>query len=95
MKTILTLFMDQEKTIIVDSKSLTYDNEEYPLKSANATYGSCLTYQYQELENDYYLVSIVIPVYIDGENTTVKDDLELTYLGLKNELSNYPRSFTC
>lgn len=94
-KMILTLFMDQEKTIIIDNKSLTYDNEKYSLKSTNATYGSCLTYQYQELENDYYLVSIVIPVYIDGENTTVKDDLELTYLGLKNELSNYPRSFTC
>lgn len=94
-KMILTLFMDQEKTIIIDNKSLTYDNEKYSLKSTNATYGSCLTYQYQELENDYYLVSIVIPVYIDGENTTVKDDLELTYLGLKNELSNYPRRFTC
>lgn len=94
-KTILTFLMDQEKTIIIDNKSLTYDNEEFELKSSNATYGTCLTYNYQDLENGYYLLNIVIPVYIDGKNTTIKDDLELTYLGLKNEFSSYPNEYTC
>ena len=48
-----------------------------------------------DLENDYYLVKIVIPVLIDGKNTTSRDDLEFTYLGLKNENTSYPSTFSC
>ena len=89
------LLMDEEKEILVSSKSITYQDEVYSLKSSNATYDTCIEYSYMDLENDYYLVKIVIPVLIDGKNTTSRDDLEFTYLGLKNENTSYPSTFSC
>ena len=89
------LLMDEEKEILVSSKSITYQDEVYSLKSSNATYDTCIEYSYMDLENDYYLVKIVIPVLIDGKNTTSRDDLALPYLGLKNENTSYPSTFSC
>ena len=34
-------------------------------------------------------------VLINKENTTINDDLVLTYLGLKKAINNYDLSFTC
>ena len=90
---ILHLFMDVEKEIVVSSDRITYDDEVYALKSANATYDTCILYTYMDLENDYYFVKIVIPVLIDGKNTTSHDDLEFIYLGLKRENTSYPSSY--
>ena len=94
-QTIFSLLMDQEKELIVEAKQITYDGEVYALKSSNARYDLCIHYQYQDLEDDYYLVTFTIPVLIDGVNTTKMDDLEFSYLGLKNENTNYPSSFSC
>ena len=94
-RTIITLDMEEEKEIIIEESRLTYDDEVYPLKSANATYDLCVLYEYQDLENDYYFLRISIPVLIDGEDTTVQDNLEFTYIGLKNELTHYPEAFSC
>ena len=90
-----SFLMDQEKELVVEKEQSTYDGEVYALKSSNASYDLCITYQYQELENDYYLVTFTIPVLIDGVNTTKMDDLQFTYLGLKNEYTHYPSSFSC
>ena len=86
--------MDQEKEIIIERKRLIYNDEVYSLKSNNATYDLCVTYTYQDLENDYYLLELTIPVLIEGENTTHHDDLVLTYLGVKKEDTNY-LDFSC
>ena len=91
----ILLQMDEEKRIVIEEKQIMYDNEVYSLDSTNATYDICIDYQYQDLEGDYYLLILTIPVLIDGENTTMKDDLEFTYLGLKNEYTQYPPSFSC
>ena len=37
----------------------------------------------------------MIPVLIDGVNTTDHDDLTFTYLGIKKENTNYPTSYAC
>lgn len=81
--------------LIINQNSLTYNNEKYTLNSKNAAYDSCLKYEYQDLDDGYYLLKIEIPVLINNENTTLNDDIILTYLGLKNENSNYPLNFTC
>ena len=94
-ETVITFMMDEEKDLVISSREITYDDEVYALKSSNATYDVCIEYQYRELEDDYYLVMFTIPVLIDGENTTSNDDLTFTYLGLKNEFTYYPVSYTC
>lgn len=89
------LDMDEDKQLIVSKNSITYDGEVFSIKSVNAQYGLCIDYTYTDLENDYYLINFTIPVYIDGENTTSRDDLIFTYMGLKNEYSSYPNEFVC
>ncbi len=92
---IIDLQLDELKQIIVSSSGIIYDDENYLLKSKNATYDLCVYYKYTELENDYYLITLVIPVLIDGVNTTDHDDLTFTYLGIKKENTNYPTSYAC
>ena len=94
-RTTLLFMMDEEKRLVIKNDSITYDDEVYTLKSSWASYSLCVNYEYFDLENDYYLVKIVIPVLIDGKNTTSRDDLEFTYLGLKNENTSYPSTFSC
>lgn len=92
---IIELQLDELKSIVVTADSIVYDDEEYFLKSKNARYDLCLDYEYMDLENDYYLVTFSIPVLIEGINTTKQDDLTFTYLGLKQENTNYPKTYTC
>lgn len=94
-KTIITFMMDEEKTLEVSSKTLEFDGEVYTLNSSNATYDTCISYEYETLENDYYLVTFTIPVLIDGVNTTSRDDLIFTYIGLVNENTSYPPNYAC
>lgn len=94
-KTIIKFMLNEEKNMEITDKYIVFDNEKYSLKSKNAKYDICINYDYKELENDYYLVTISIPVLINNINTTVKDDLEFTYMGLKNENTKYPSSFSC
>lgn len=91
----ITFSLDEEQTLEVSSHQLVFQEEVYPLNSKNATYQTCVEYEYMDLENDYYLVTLTIPVLIDGVNTTRRDDLVFTYLGLKNATSNYLLNFTC
>ena len=93
--TTINLLMDEEKKLVIKEDSLTYDDEVYSLKSSNASYDLCVEYQYRDLENDYYWVSIRIPVLIVGKNSTFKDDTVLTLIGLKNENLSFPSSFSC
>ena len=93
--TTIRLLMDEEKVLVINDAIITYGDEAYTLKSSNARYDLCIDYEYMDLENDYYFVKLRIPVLIDGENTTTRDDLELTYLGLKNENTSYLESFSC
>ncbi len=95
-KTIITFsFRDTTKELIIENKSITYDNTLYTLKSNKATYNKCLEYSYTLLDNNYYLVKINIPVLIDNKNTTINDDITLTYLSLINDYNNYPVSYIC
>lgn len=91
----IELQLDELKRIVVTADSIVYDDEEYFLKSKNARYDLCLDYEYMDLETDYYLVTFSIPVLIEGINTTKQDDLTFTYLGLKKENTNYPKTYTC
>ena len=92
---IIELQLDELKSITVTSNSIMYDDEEYFLKSKNASYDLCLNYEYMDLEQDYYLLTFSIPVLIEGVNTTKQDDLTFTYLGMKNENTSYPSTYTC
>ncbi|MCM1053570.1 MAG: hypothetical protein NC483_06320 [Ruminococcus sp.] len=95
-KTIVTFeFNDTKKELIIEDKSLIYDNTLYNLKSNKATYSRCLEYSYKTLDDNYYLVKLSIPVLIDNKNTTINDDITLTYLSLIDEKNNYLSSFKC
>ena len=94
-KTIITFMMDEEKTLEVSGKELVFDEERYLLNSKNATYDTCISYEYRDLENDYYYITFTIPVLIDGVNTTSRDDLIFTYIGLKDENTTYPSNYAC
>ena len=94
--TIITFAYEEEnKNLTIYKNKIEYNNETFSLNSENASYSLCPEYEYLELENNYYLVSINIPVLIDNKNTTKNDDLTLTYIGLKNDTTNYLNSYTC
>lgn len=94
-KTVLTFLMDEEQTLEIYQDHLVFQEEVYSLESKNATYSSCAEYKYFDLDEDYYFITITIPVLIDGVNTTSRDDLIFSYLGLKNEFTSYPDDTTC
>ena len=94
-QTVLTFLMDEEQTLEIYQDHLVFQEEVYSLESKNATYSSCAEYKYFDLDEDYYFITITIPVLIDGVNTTSRDDLIFSYLGLKNEFTSYPDDTTC
>ena len=83
------------KELKIEKNKLSYDSQTYTLKSKNALYDLCPRYLYQELDDQYYLISISIPVLIEGVNTTEDDDIILTYIGLKNSENNYIENYSC
>lgn len=93
--TLTFTFLDgSEENLKIENKKITY-KDSYSLKSENATYDLCPKYDYIELEDNLYYLKIIIPVLINGENTTLDDDVILTFLGYKNETTNYLGSFNC
>lgn len=86
---------EASKTLILENDKIIYDGTTYSLNSKNASYSSCVNYSYLELDDDYYFIKLTIPVLISGENTTIHDDITLTYLGLKNEFSQFPTEYVC
>ena len=86
---VITFLMSEEKELVITADKLTYENEAYYLNSSLASYSLDITYEYLELDANYYYVSITIPVLIDGVNTTAKDDIKLSFLGLKKEDTSY------
>ena len=93
-KTIINLIYEEEsKELIIKDNELIYE-DEYSLKSNKASYDICPDISYVDLD-DYYLIKINIKVLIDNKNTTLNDDIELTYLGLKKEDNNYQINKVC
>lgn len=88
-------YLDSTKELIINESNLKYDNITYNLTSTNATYSKCLEYSYTLLDDNYYLLKINIPVLIEKENTTINDDITLTYLSLLNEDTNIPSTYIC
>ena len=88
-------FKDIDKTLTINKNSVLYDEVEYKLNSNKATYDLCINYDYIDVDENYFLVKINIPVLIDDVNTTLNDDLILTYMDLKNSDNNYLSSYSC
>lgn len=88
-------YMDTTKDLIINSNNITYNDIKYSLESKDASYDSCILYNYLDLNDDYYLMTITISVLINDKNTTPDDDLTLTYIGLKNATTSYPENYTC
>lgn len=93
--TINFIYENESRTLILEKNKITYNNETKSLESKNATYDLCPKYEYAEVDENYYLIKINIPVLINNENTTENDDITLTYLGLKKEDNNYPLNYNC
>lgn len=91
---VLNFLNHDSKRIIIKDKELVYD-EKALLESKNATYDICVSYEYQELDDNYYMLKVVIPVLISKQNTTSNDDIVLSYIGLKSGLDNYLVNYTC
>lgn len=91
---IIFMFDDESKELIIEDQKLTF-NDSYTLKTKNASYSKCVDYHYTQLENNYYYVSIIIPVLINGVNTKEIDDITITYLGQINENTSYLLNYTC
>ncbi len=95
-KVIITFnYLDRAKDLIIEEKSLSYDNQEYKLNSVNATYNLCPSFSYKELDKDYYLVNLNIEVLIDGKSNTKRDDIDLFYVDLISDNVSYPRDLEC
>lgn len=93
--TINFIYENEIKELKLEKNKITYNNEAKNLASKNATYDLCPIYEYTEVDDNYYLIKISIPVLINNENTTANDDIILTYLGLKKENNNYPINYIC
>lgn len=76
-------YENTNKELIIKGNSLTYDNEVHTLESPNATYSLDIKYERLDLDENYYLINIELPVLINKENKSMNDDLVLTYIGLK------------
>ncbi len=94
-KTIIDFKLDEKKVMEIKENYIIYNDEKYELESNNAKYDLCVQYTYVDLDDDYYLIKINIPVLINGKNTTVDDDLQFTYIGLKNNETSYQESYAC
>lgn len=73
-------YKEEERSLVINKNKLTYNNLDYKLESKNATYDTNFKYKYIDLEDDYYLIEITIPVLINNKNTSVRDDIILTYI---------------
>lgn len=88
-------YEEAEKKLIIYKDKIIYDNNVYSLKSENAIYDLCPKISYQEIDDNYYVVSIILNVLIDNKNTTKNDDINLTYLGFKKDINSYQTNNTC
>lgn len=88
-------YEDSFKELKITNNKITYDNIAYVLESSNATYSLCPLYNFRELDSNYYLLEITIPVLINNKNTSLNDDIVLTYIGLKNDKSSFIKNFKC
>lgn len=93
--TITFIYENTQKELKVAQNKITYNNETRTLESENTTYDLCPKYEYTEIDDNYYLVSLTIPVLMNNKNTTENDDLVLTYLNLKSADNNYLLNYTC
>lgn len=94
--TIISFIYENEiKELRLEENKINYNNESKSLESKNATYDLCPKYEYTDIDDNYYLITINIAVLINNENTTENDDIVLTYLGLKNAFNNYPLNYNC
>ena len=96
-KTILNFSYEDNSNLNleINKNKIVYNNEGYTLESKNATYEICPNIEYLDIDEDYYLIIITIPVLIDGKNDNQNDDLVLTYLGLKKDTNNYNLNNKC
>lgn len=92
---IVFVYESQEKILKLEKNRLLYDKEAYTLKSSGASYDFCVFEEYQELDPHYFLVRLLIPVLINGENTTNQDDIILTYMGLIDESQSFANVSIC
>ncbi len=88
-------FQDEERELVVSANEIKYAGIIHKLNSKNASYSLCPKYEFLEIDTNYYLVSLTIPVLIKGENTKEFDDIILTYLNLKSENLSYPSNYSC
>ena len=88
-------FKDKSKTLSITKDRVRYDDIDYVLESSKASYSLCVNYDYIDVDSDYYLVKLGIVVLIDGVNTTINDDLILTYMDLKSRSDSYRDSYSC
>lgn len=89
------IYENETKELRLEENKITYNNESKSLESKNATYDLCPKYEYTDIDDNYYLITINIAVLINNENTTENDDIVLTYLGLKNAFNNYTLNYNC
>ena len=89
-KTEITLSFDTkyDQVLIIEDDKLTY-KDTYNLESNKAKYNLCPKINYLDLDDNYYLITIEIEVLIDNEAKQEKDDIYLSYVGLKKESNNY------
>jgi len=91
---VLEFLNHDSKKIIVKEDSLIYD-ETYTLESDKASFSKCVEYIYEDLDGNYYLIKLNIPVLIDNVNNSEIDDIELSYVGLKSGADSYIKNYSC
>ncbi len=79
-----------KENIIISKDKLTY-KDTYILETKGASYDLDPIINYVDLDNDYYLITIKIKVLMNNKNDTEKDDIDITYIGLKEDNDYFKR----
>lgn len=79
-----------KENIIISKDKLTY-KDTYILETKGASYDLDPIINYVDLDNYYYLITIKIKVLMNNKNDTEKDDIDITYIGLKEDNDYFKR----
>lgn len=93
-KTIIKFYFEEnEKELIIKKNSITYNNEEKELNSNNASYSLKPIFEKIDIDNEFYLIKLNIPVLLNNKDESKVDDITLIYMDKIKENNKYPLKY--
>lgn len=90
-KTIIKFYFEEnEKELIIKKNSITYNNEEKELNNNNTSYSLKPIFEKIDIDNEFYLIKLNIPVLLNNKDESKVDDITLIYMDKIKENNKYP-----